>query len=210
MADNFAITPGAGVTIAADDISSVWHQRVKISAGADGSATDVSAAAPLPVISAARLVAPTASLTRPADTTAYAAGDELSNSTTAPTIMTFSSCVQANGGSGTLMGAFILSSVASANPPLLELWLFNATNTPQNDNSAFGPSDAEAANVIAVLPMSTSFQAANNALYTAPSISVPFRCAGGTTSLFGRLVHRGAYTPVASEVFTVNLRIWQD
>lgn len=41
MADNVELNAGSGgATIAADDISSVWHQRVKISLGADGSATD--------------------------------------------------------------------------------------------------------------------------------------------------------------------------
>lgn len=40
MADNIAVTPGTGATIAADDITGVLHQRVKISLGADGSATD--------------------------------------------------------------------------------------------------------------------------------------------------------------------------
>lgn len=49
MADNIAVTAGSGTTIAADDIGGVLHQRVKISQGADGSATDVSSAAPLQV-----------------------------------------------------------------------------------------------------------------------------------------------------------------
>lgn len=49
MADNVAITPGTGATVAADEIGGVLHQRVKISQGADGSATDVSSAAPLQV-----------------------------------------------------------------------------------------------------------------------------------------------------------------
>lgn len=49
MADNVAITAGSGTTIAADDIGGVLHQRVKISQGADGAATDVSSAAPLNV-----------------------------------------------------------------------------------------------------------------------------------------------------------------
>jgi hypothetical protein len=49
MVDNVAITPGTGATVAADDIAGVLHQRVKISQGADGSATDVSSAAPLQV-----------------------------------------------------------------------------------------------------------------------------------------------------------------
>lgn len=41
MADNVAITAGSGTSIAADDISSVFYQRVKIAAGADGAAADV-------------------------------------------------------------------------------------------------------------------------------------------------------------------------
>lgn len=49
MADNVSITAGSGTTIAADDIAGVLYQRVKISQGADGVATDVSSAAPLHV-----------------------------------------------------------------------------------------------------------------------------------------------------------------
>lgn len=50
MADNTTYTPGAGVTIAADDVGGVLHQRVKLVSGADGVAVDVSSAAPLPVL----------------------------------------------------------------------------------------------------------------------------------------------------------------
>ena len=50
MADNFVANAGSGgSTFAADDISSVFYPRVKISHGADGSATDSSTASPLPV-----------------------------------------------------------------------------------------------------------------------------------------------------------------
>ena len=49
MADNVAITPGAGATVAADDIGGVLWQRVKVGWGGDGVAGDVSAANPLPV-----------------------------------------------------------------------------------------------------------------------------------------------------------------
>lgn len=49
MADNFAFTPGSGATGAADDIGGVLYPRVKLAQGADGSATDVSSAAPLQV-----------------------------------------------------------------------------------------------------------------------------------------------------------------
>lgn len=47
MADNTA--QGGADTIASDDIGGVKHQRVKVQYGPDGSATDVSPVAPLPV-----------------------------------------------------------------------------------------------------------------------------------------------------------------
>ncbi|MGE3341493.1 MAG: hypothetical protein AB7J46_06390 [Candidatus Altimarinota bacterium] len=50
MADNVAITAGSGTSIATDDVGGVQYQRVKVSVGADGSATDVSAAAPIPTV----------------------------------------------------------------------------------------------------------------------------------------------------------------
>lgn len=50
MADNFVANAGSGgATFASDDISSVQYPRVKPSWGADGSATDTSVAAPMPV-----------------------------------------------------------------------------------------------------------------------------------------------------------------
>jgi hypothetical protein len=51
MADNTVINPasvGGGDTISTDDLGSVKVQRVKIQTGADGSATDVSTANPVP------------------------------------------------------------------------------------------------------------------------------------------------------------------
>lgn len=51
MADNVNITAGSGVVIAADDISSVFYQRVKVTWGPDGTANDADVATgkPLPI-----------------------------------------------------------------------------------------------------------------------------------------------------------------
>lgn len=48
MADNVAITAGAGTTIATDDIGGVQHQKFKVEFGASDSATQVDAVNPLP------------------------------------------------------------------------------------------------------------------------------------------------------------------
>jgi len=54
MADNIAITPGTGATVAADDVGGLLFQRIKPTFGADGTATDVSSTNPLPVTAADR------------------------------------------------------------------------------------------------------------------------------------------------------------
>lgn len=50
MADNVDITPGAGATVATDDVDGVQYQRVKLAHGVDGEAADVASDAGLPVI----------------------------------------------------------------------------------------------------------------------------------------------------------------
>lgn len=49
MADNVGYTPGTGATVAADEIGGVLFQRVKLTYGADGTATDASQSNPLPI-----------------------------------------------------------------------------------------------------------------------------------------------------------------
>ena len=49
MADTVPITAGAGTIIATDDLGGTHYQRVKVTFGQDGTADDVSSAAPLPV-----------------------------------------------------------------------------------------------------------------------------------------------------------------
>lgn len=48
MADNVGYTAGTGTNIATDEIDSVHYQRVKLAAGVDGVARDVSESDPLP------------------------------------------------------------------------------------------------------------------------------------------------------------------
>jgi len=73
MADNIQVTPGSGPSVAADDVGGVLFQRIKPTFGADGTATDVSATNPLPVVQIGATPAGTANigdvdvLTVPAD-----------------------------------------------------------------------------------------------------------------------------------------------
>jgi len=146
MADNVAITAGAGTTIATDDIAGVQYQRVKLSLGADGAATDVAlgsavSASSMPVVIASDqasvatkrggLTTITADITGAA-AAAYIAGDCYG------TVMTLTGAASGTGRHTILrnvrftdyddvMGAF-------------DLYLFDATITV-TDNGAWAPAD---------------------------------------------------------------------
>lgn len=49
MADNVAITAGAGTSVATDDIGGIQHQRIKVGFGVDGTYADISDSNPMPV-----------------------------------------------------------------------------------------------------------------------------------------------------------------
>jgi len=169
-----------------------------------------------PVVAGGHTVVVSASKTRPADTTAYTAGDAINDSTSAPTVFTFNECVRFEGGSGVIARVMIDDSAAQSTKLSAELWLFDTTYTPDNDNAAITPTDAEMQTVVAVIPVSTSYVgdatsgAGGNVLLTSGVVNVPFKCASGSKALYGMLVARNAYTPVSAEVFNVRLHIYQD
>jgi hypothetical protein len=49
LADNIAVTPGTGATVATDDVGGIQYQRIKVAYGADGAATDVNTGSGFPV-----------------------------------------------------------------------------------------------------------------------------------------------------------------
>lgn len=158
----------------------------------------------------------TASVTRPADTTAYATGDALTNSTSAPVPLTFAGCARDAGGSGRVRFVRVVDSANQASKATLELWLFAATVTADNDNAVFTPTDAECATLVGVIALGTpvvgdaTSGAGGNAVYLVDALDRGFVCATGSMDLYGLLVVRSAYTPISAEVFTVTLDIRQD
>jgi hypothetical protein len=154
----------------------------------------------------------TASYTRPADTAIYTAGDVLSESTSAPTVLTFKSAVR--NGNSILKAALCIDSVAAGTKPDLELWLFHTAPAPVNDNAAFTITDAEALTLVAIVPFAVaSFQAsALNCACQKLALDLPLRGALGsramaTQDLYGIVVVRNAYTPASGEVLTFTLLI---
>lgn len=152
-----------------------------------------------------------ATFTRPADTAAYAAGDVVNNSTTAPVIMTFAGAVNTDFQMGVIAQATLIDSSNVATKLDCELWLFDTTITMDNDNAAFTPTDAELATLVGIIPFGTSYwkvgDSTSNAVCHVQGLAIPFNVIHASNALYGVLVARAAYTPVSAEAFTVRLHI---
>jgi hypothetical protein len=210
MADNVAITPGTGATVAADDIGGVLHQRVKLSIGADGSATDLSEAAPLPISGKAALVS--GNFTRPADTTAYAIGDLVANNTTAgsvtPISLTIGRGASGNAATGMIRRARLRKSGTSITAAQFRLHLYRASPTVSNgDNGAWltGSVGDYVGHIDFTCDKVFTNGASGNGI---PALGSEINFASQT--YYGLIEARAAYTPGNAEVFTVELEVIQN
>jgi hypothetical protein len=156
-----------------------------------------------------------ASFTRPADTTAYAVGDVVADSTGTPHVMTFPNVAKDPNGCAVINEALCIDGACAGTKPDLELWLFDVAPAAENDNAVFAPSAAEIANLVAVIPFPVaSFKAGNpnvganaSCVCDQQNLGYPVNTKGGGNTLYGILVVRNVYTPVSGESFTIKLKV---
>jgi hypothetical protein len=154
---------------------------------------------------------------RPADTTAYASGDLVANSTTAGSVaaLQFATAARVSGGTGDVIAARITKSTNSVTNAAFRLHLFTVipTFTSAGDNSALSTVVVAAAKgyvgYIDITAM-TGFSdvawgtgAPDSARQKLPFIAV-------AQILYGFLEARGAYTPGNAETFDVSIMVKQD
>jgi hypothetical protein len=201
MTDNVQITSGSGTAIAADDISSVWHQRVKIEIGADGAAADVSAANPVPITSQSTTMLAAVALSL--DTSAYADGDVLADT------QAFTSVARAND------VGFVLQSVVLLDKDDqgigLDLFFLSANNSMGTENSAPNISDANAEAIQGWVGIGSAdwYDLGGCRVAQRNNINLPLVPASGTTTLYVAAISRGTGTYTASGI-TVRLGVQRD
>jgi hypothetical protein len=153
-----------------------------------------------------------ASLTRPANQTAYAAGDVVSAGTTNDHFtFKWTTSQLKSPFSGLISGAIITDSVTTGNLPDLELWLFHTDIAKVADNSAFAISDTEMLTCIGVIdfPVADWKTGGANSICTRENLGLAFNAP--TSTIYGQLVIRNVYTPPAdSEIITCRLVIAKD
>lgn len=154
-----------------------------------------------------------ASFTRPDNTTAYADGDLVANHGTAGSVVPLDfGAARVPNGTGIIRRAIIRVTNTTITNGDFRLHLYEGSPTPANgDNGAFSTDGA--ANWIGALDI-TLVQAMTDG---AVGIDTPnqgsqilFRSVAGGRSIYGLLEAKGAYTPAAEDVFTVELEVEQD
>jgi len=208
LADNVTLNPGtAGDTIAADDISGVKHQRVKVEFGADGSATDVSSAAPLPSTQWTALRITTASaMTRPANTTAYAALDAVANNATAGSVTPISLSVSDQNDAPTSIERIrIATTDTGVAGRAFRVWLFQATLTATaGDNAAFTVPSANMIGTMVGVFRSPTTGGSFGAFTSEDGTRIMTLPTSGGQTVFALLQTLDAFTPSAnSTTFTL-------
>lgn len=212
MAANYTVLDGtsANITILADEYGSgtkiyspCTTQMVRGAKLADAN--------PMPVAGNITLVS--TSWTRPADTTAYAVGDVVSNVTTGAALFKLANVTRTAGGSGYIVRAQIATDQKS-NPSAYTIHLFNnSTATISNDNAPNRELYADLSKRIGSFnlgPMTTGVDTTNSTMSRAQdnNLRVPFTCEAGSQDLWFSVETLTANTPANGQAFTV--RIWSD
>lgn len=156
------------------------------------------------------------SFTRPSDTTAYASGDAVANSTTAGSVTPLSWTVTSDvGGSGMVRRARLTKSGTTVTNASFRLHLFTASpTTASGDNAAL--STAGVASWVGYIDLDlsamTNFFTDGAKVIGVPAVGseINFDLPTTAVKLYGLLEARAAYTPTSGETFTVDLEVLPD
>ena len=165
-----------------------------------------------PATSVGLTVLPSATFNRPADTTAYAIGDLVANSTTAGSVAPMSFTVaRVAAGSGMIRRVRVRKTGTSITNASFRLKLYSTSPTFSNgDNGAFLTNQSASFIGYLDVTMDQVFTdgAAGNGVPVVGS-EINFALASGQV-VFGALEARGAYTPASGETFTFALEVLQN
>lgn len=159
-------------------------------------ASDDPAVASLAILSAAGIVKATTSFNRPADTTAYAANDAVSDNTTAGSVTELSWSIARS--AGIIRRVRIKKTDQTVATPTIRLWLYDTTlSAGAGDNAAFVHPATDSLGYVDV-PVTTA--GSDDAVGWA-ECDIPFTGA----TIYGLLQTLSAFTPANAETFTTDI-----
>jgi hypothetical protein len=229
MANNISVTAGSGTVLKTTDNSGVHtpHHNLDVLASAaldatslgartdaKSTATDataVSAIALLKQISASVQAPPpqgygaTVQLTRPNDTSAYAAGDVIGAATGSTAALTFSN-VGPSGGEIVITSASLMIEASALISGELSYRLYLYRVTPPSapgDNAAWDIPSGDRASCLGFVDLGAPVDLGSTLYVEQNGINKQVKLAG--TNLYGLLVTNGAFTPTANRVHDITL-----
>lgn len=154
-----------------------------------------------------------ATFTRPANTDAYTAQDEVGTASTAATSFPVA---RHQDTSGLIVGAKLIYSSNPAADPQFRLLLFSSNITAAGDNAALNLSDADGLKCLGFIDFDTTQAggAATSNPFIAegvPTSPITYDTGAGIEVIYGILIARQGFTPIAnSETIEVGLRVEQN
>ncbi len=164
----------------------------------------VSSSNPLPV--GGKSVQKSASFTRPADTTAYAANDAIADSTTAPTLLSFANCANGVGGQGYIVKTRLLTNQKTCTARF-RLSFYHTAPSPVNDNAPKPMLYANKDKLIGSIdldPCNTE-DTTSDAAYALSTTLLPYVCAAADTTIYCILTTLDAFTPASAQQFFLEI-----
>lgn len=165
----------------------------------------------------AEIVTVTATFTRPANTTAYTAGDVVSNNATTSTLLVLPNVVRAAGGSGTLLGAILETSGPSLPtfPSQMTASFFSApvpTVTWAADNAAATTIGANALYRLATVSFPPLAGGTGTNTSLTAEATPPYKtmtCASGSRDWHVGFVDNTGSTPISAQTFRLTVVVAQ-
>jgi hypothetical protein len=146
-------------------------------------------------------------MTRPADTTAYASGDLVANSTTAGSVVPLAFTLSNNGGGKIkVRRAYINKSTTSVANSSFRLHLYTASPTLTNGDNGALVSNQQATYLGSLdITVGFAFSAAAGGWGAATIGAEVMGLVSASATLYGLLEARAAYTPGNAETFAVTI-----
>jgi len=152
-----------------------------------------------------------ASFTRPANTTAYAAGDVV-NGDGVLVPVTVAGAARRDGGSGVIEYVALETNNVTVTNGTFRVHFFNASHATAADNAAFASLHANRAAYVgfADLTILVADSASATGAQTQVDVNIPFVCASDDDDLYAVVVATGAYTPASGQVFQLTVGVRRD
>lgn len=148
-------------------------------------------------------------ITRPANTTAYTAGDAVGTATSS--VLTLSNAARQNSGGGRVLAVRLFKSGTTVTNATFTIHFWNAAPTDVADNAPLDILYAQQSRYVGNVALSTMVVGGSGGGYAFATVNPPmwYSTASGSKALYAVIVATAGYTPASAETFTLSVTVEQ-